>query len=120
LYGFAGGVFHGFFYIIEEHLRRVTKELRLSSKILASYNATFFSINTKNQIILLLLKNTRPISLCNYIYKDFAKIIARRVKRLLSNTISNEKFGFLEGRKIHEVVGVAQEGLHTIKVKKLK
>jgi hypothetical protein len=34
--------------------------------------------------------------------------------------IPGEQFGFLEGRHIHEAVGMAQEGLHTIKVKKLK
>jgi hypothetical protein len=38
---------------------------------------------------------------------------------IFSNQISGEQFGFLEGRHIHEAVGMAQ-GLHTIKVKKLK
>ena len=34
--------------------------------------------------------------------------------------ISEEQFGFLEGRQIHEAIGVAQEGLHSIKLKHLK
>jgi hypothetical protein len=31
-----------------------------------------------------------------------------------------EQFGFLEGRQIHEAIGVAQEALHNIKTRKLK
>ena len=31
-----------------------------------------------------------------------------------------EQFGFLEGRQIHEAIGVAQEGLHSIKTKHLQ
>jgi hypothetical protein len=49
-----------------------------------------------------------------------AKIIARRLKPILSSSISREQFGFLEGRKIHEAIGVAQEGMHNMKTKKLK
>jgi hypothetical protein len=42
------------------------------------------------------------------------------LKLILSRKISIEQFAFLEGRQIHEVVGVAQEGLYLIKVKNLK
>jgi hypothetical protein len=62
----------------------------------------------------------RPISLCNCLYKIISKVISRRLKVILSKNISSEQFGFLEGRKIHEAIGVAQEGLHNIKTKKLR
>lgn len=39
---------------------------------------------------------------------------------MLSAHISQEQFGFLEGRQIHEPIGVAQEGLHSIKTKTIK
>ena len=48
----------------------------------------------------------RPISLANGIYKILAKIIARKIKIILSKHISKENFGFLEGRKIHEAIEV--------------
>ena len=47
-------------------------------------------------------------------------MITCRIKGFLSQHISKEQFGFLEGRQIHEVVGVAQEGLHSMKTKKIK
>ncbi len=37
----------------------------------------------------------------------------------LSAHVTEERFGFLEGRKIHEAIGVAQEGLHSLKTKNL-
>jgi hypothetical protein len=36
------------------------------------------------------------------------------VKRILSDRILSEHFGFLEGKKINEVIGVAQERLHSL------
>ena len=62
----------------------------------------------------------RPISLCNCLYKIIAKVISSRLKVILSRCISSEQFGFLEGRQIHEAIGVAQEGLHSLKTRKLK
>ena len=47
-------------------------------------------------------------------------MIANRLKRVLSDHITDEQFGFLEGRMIHEAIGVAQEGLHSMKTKNIK
>lgn len=42
------------------------------------------------------------------------------MNRIISERISSEQFGFLEGKKIHEAIGVTQEGLHSIKTRKMK
>ena len=44
----------------------------------------------------------------------------KRLKVVLSETISKEQFGFLEGRQIHEAVAMAQEGMHSININHLK
>jgi hypothetical protein len=62
----------------------------------------------------------RPISLCNCIYKIMAKLISRCLKPILSEAISKEQFGFLNGRQIHEAIGVAQEGLHSLRTLRSK
>jgi hypothetical protein len=49
-----------------------------------------------------------------------AKVIANRVKPILSRALSSEQLGFLKGRQILDAIGTAQECLHSIKVKKLK
>jgi hypothetical protein len=43
-----------------------------------------------------------------------ARIITQRLNLIISGSISQEKFGFLEGHYIHEAIGVAQEGLHSL------
>lgn len=48
-------------------------------------------------------------------YKIIAKVIAVHLKAILSSNTSNEQFGFLYRRQIHEVIKVAQETLHSIK-----
>jgi hypothetical protein len=47
-------------------------------------------------------------------------VIARRIKVILSKSISSEQFGFLEGRQIHEAIGVVREGMHNLKTQNLQ
>eukprot|EP00253_Pinus_taeda_P025808 PITA_25808 len=48
------------------------------------------------------------------------KILANRLKPILSAHISPEQFAFLQNRQIHEAIGTAQELLHSMQSKKLK
>jgi hypothetical protein len=109
----------GFFELIGKDILKVIEESRLNGRIHSPLNTTFIALIPKVNDPLS-FDDFRPISLCNCIYKIIAKIIARRLKPLLSSSISKEQFGFLEGRQIHEAIGVAQEGLHSLKTKKAK
>jgi hypothetical protein len=93
--------------VLEEDMLRVIEESRVSRKVLVTFNATFIALIPKldNPST---FEEFKPISLCKCIYKIVVKIIVGRVKNILSTTISNEKFGFLKGRKIHEAIGVPQ------------
>lgn len=46
--------------------------------------------------------------------------MAERLKNVLSDSISSEQFGFLKDGKIHDAVGVAQQCLHSLKMKHKK
>jgi hypothetical protein len=48
-----------------------------------------------------------------------AKIIANKIKGVLSTFILEEQFRFLFNRQILEAIGSTHEGLHTIKLKKI-
>jgi hypothetical protein len=81
---------------------------------LGALNSTFITlIHKKNEPNS--FEEIRPISPCNLIYKLISKILANGLKGMLSKVILEEQFGFLFNRQIHDVVGTAQEGLHTIK-----
>jgi hypothetical protein len=111
--------FLGFYDLLGQDILNLVEEIGITGQIPLSLNSTFIALILKKDNPDT-LDNFRPISLCNCIYKIVSKIIARRVKIILSNKISSEQFGFLEGRRIHETVGVAQETLHNIKSRKLK
>jgi len=111
--------FMGFFDLIGQDLLSLVEETRISGQMPLSLNSTLIALIQKKDNTNT-LDDFRPISLCNCIYKIISKVIARRLKRVLSDKISLEQFGFLEGRQIHEAIGVAQEALHIINTRKLK
>ena len=88
-------------------------------KYLFVFNSTFIALIPEKDSPKC-FEYVRSITLCNSTYNIIAKVISTRIKRVLNEYISEEQFGFLSGRQIHEANGVAQEGLHTIKCKKMK
>lgn len=108
----------GFYELIGADLLKVVEESRIMAYIHPPVNSTFIALIPKKDRPQT-FDDFRPISLCNYLYKIISKIIANRLKKILSLHISKEQFRFLEGHQTHEAIGVVQEGLHSIKSKHL-
>eukprot|EP00253_Pinus_taeda_P033955 PITA_33955 len=117
--GWTVELFLHFFDLIGSDMADVVEESRLRGEIYKPFNATFIALIPKKDAPES-FEDFRPISLCNCIYKIIAKVIATRLVPILSRNISMEQFGFLEGRQIHEAIGVAQEVIHSVKQKKKK
>jgi hypothetical protein len=111
--------FLSFFDILGKDLVDMVEEIRKFGNTSGEINSTFISLILKSGRPES-FKDFRPISLCNLIYKLNSKIIANIIKPFLSHFMSKEQFGFLENRHIMEAIGLAQEGLHSIKTKKMK
>ena len=82
------------FELLGGYLLKVVEDTRISGRISVSFNSNFIALIPKinNHVS---LNEFRPISLCNCIYKVVSKMIARRLKVILSNHIAEEQFGFL-------------------------
>lgn len=92
----------------------MVEESRRKGEVYQPFNSTFIALIPKKEVPET-FEDFRPISLCNRIYKIIAKVIAVRLKPILSRCISNEQFGFLDSRQMHEAIGVAQETIHSVK-----
>lgn len=117
LNGWSIEFYLGLYEVIGNDLLKVVEESRSQGHMHAPFNSTFIALIPKSDKPCS-MDDFRPISLCNSIYEIVAKVISRRIKEILSETISQEQFGFLEGRQIHDTIGVAQEVIHRLKVKK--
>ena len=79
--------------MVGPNLLAMVEDTRIRGEFFHPINSTFLALIPKSNNPLS-FSEYRPISLCNLCYK----IIARRIKPIISRTLSDEHLGFLKGR----------------------
>lgn len=64
------------------------------------------------------LRDFRPISLCNVCYKIISKVLANRIKGVMSFLVKENQCSFVGGRQSCDNIIIAQEAIHTMRTKR--
>ena len=93
-----------FFELVASNLVEAVEEVCMTGVVYKGINTTFIALIPKVNG-LTTFGDFRPIYLCNLCYKIITKIISKRIRPILSRTLSKEKFSFLKGRQIGDAIG---------------
>lgn len=114
--GLSGLFYQSHWEIIKVDIHRAVLHFFSSGILPPSLNRTAITLipKTPNPES---LDQYRPISLCNYAYKIFSKVLANRLKPLLPMLITEEQSAFVAGRQIQDNVLIVQEVIHQLKTR---
>jgi hypothetical protein len=90
--GWTTEFFIFFFDLVGDDLLDMVEDSRRKGQLCGGLNSTFLALIPKvNKLVS--FDDYRPISLCNLIYKVISKILANRIKSILSKCLSSEQLG---------------------------
>jgi hypothetical protein len=93
------------------------EESRKTFGVFPTFNATFLTLIPKEDKALT-PKSFHPIALYNVIFKLITKVLANRLKPLLSKLISKEQTRYVKGHQILDNIILTQELIHSLNLNK--
>ncbi|XP_057791433.1 uncharacterized protein LOC131008538 [Salvia miltiorrhiza] len=109
--GFSGVFFHRCWDIVKEDTIRVVRCFFLSSYLPNGCNANTLVLIPKVEAVASVL-DLRLIILSNFFFKIISKVMAVRLNRVASDIVSQNQFGFISGRSIHDCIILGSEGFN--------
>ncbi|KAL8474066.1 hypothetical protein ACS0TY_030786 [Phlomoides rotata] len=94
-------------------------EFHCNGKIVRGLNSSFIVLIPKKDSPQR-LEDYRPISLISGVYKSIAKILSRRISRVMDDIIADNQSAFLRGRNIIDGILILNEAHDEAKRRKIK
>ena len=110
--GFSAEFFKFFYNDIKTFIKRAINEGYREGKLSVTQRQGLITCLPKGDKPKQFLKNWRPITLLNVIYKTASGCIAERIKSVLTKLISEDQTGFINGRYIGENTRLMYDILH--------
>lgn len=111
--GFPARFFQKNWGILKEDVVRAVKNFFVDGQMQEGVNDTAIVMIPKKSLAED-MKDFRPISLCNVVYKVVAKCLVNRLRPLLHDVISEAQSAFVPGRLITDNALIAFECFHSI------
>lgn len=105
--GYTTEFFKGAWEIIGGDITVAIQSFFIKGFLPKGLNSTILALIPKEEVKL--MKDYRPISCCNVLYKEISKIIANRLKRILPKCITVNQSAFIKERLLMENVLLATE-----------
>ncbi|XP_057453105.1 uncharacterized protein LOC130744965 [Lotus japonicus] len=106
-----------FWDILKEDFKKTADEFFANGSWPKGLNASFITLIPKSESPQG-LKDFRPISLVNCVYKVMAKVLAIRMKEVMSYVIDDCQFAFVGNKNMLDSVPIANEVIHEAKRRK--
>ncbi|CAN1239055.1 LINE-1 retrotransposable element ORF2 protein [Linum grandiflorum] len=115
--GFTGTFYREYWKYIHPDLCGAVRSFFVTGIIPCNINHTLISLIPKihNPSS---MSHLRPISLCQFLYKIIAKILANRLALVLPSLIGSHQTGFVKDRRITDNIIIAHELMHFLKRKR--
>lgn len=114
--GILAGFFQRFWHITGDPLTRFIQQAFRDGCFPPAMNHTLISLIPK-QHPPECMAHFRPISLCNVVVKVISKVVANRLKPLMSKLTSANQSSFVHNRQAADNIIVVQEVVHTLRRK---
>ncbi|CAL1366863.1 unnamed protein product [Linum trigynum] len=115
--GFTGKFFKAFWDVVGASVIEAVCSFFSTSRMLRSFNHTWLTLIPKVDSVEN-IRQLRPISLCQFVYKVITKIMAERLAGVLPQIVSEGQNAFIKDRQIIDNVLLGHELMHYLKIKK--